>query len=173
MRDGECIDKLKPFCGVTPNGQRAEAVFQQQLAPGAATRAAGGDGGHDRQRCRLATGAYLAQPLALEAICTIAMGEVAEKVDRAGAESGAGCKDYDVMRGEETQPLGAWQLMPAECYGDACTTANGCRCKRRGTVRCTRQTGELHHLLLNHSLLGQQLPAQLPDEAAAPGIEKG
>lgn len=34
MRDGECIDKLKLPCGVTRlNGQRAEAVFQQQLAP--------------------------------------------------------------------------------------------------------------------------------------------
>ncbi|HBW1619018.1 TPA: 2-dehydro-3-deoxygalactonokinase, partial [Klebsiella pneumoniae] len=34
MRDGECIDKLKLPCGVTRlNGQRAETVFQQQLAP--------------------------------------------------------------------------------------------------------------------------------------------
>ncbi|MFX7858305.1 2-dehydro-3-deoxygalactonokinase, partial [Acinetobacter baumannii] len=34
MRDGECIDKLKLPYGITRlNGQRAEAVFQQQLAP--------------------------------------------------------------------------------------------------------------------------------------------
>jgi 2-dehydro-3-deoxygalactonokinase len=38
MRDGECIDKLKLPCGVTRlNGQRAEAVFQQQWRRGAAT----------------------------------------------------------------------------------------------------------------------------------------
>ena len=34
IREGECIDKLQLPCGVTRlNGQRAEAVFQQQLAP--------------------------------------------------------------------------------------------------------------------------------------------
>lgn len=79
------------------------------------------------------------------------------------------------MRGEETQLLGAWQLMPAECY-----VMPGTHCKwvqvQNGVVRqfATAMTGELHHLLLNHSLLGQQLPAQLPDEAAfALGMEKG
>ncbi len=41
--------------------------------------------------------------------------------------------DYDVMRGEETQLLGAWQLMPAECYvmpGTHCKMGAGA--KRRG-----------------------------------------
>ena len=83
--------------------------------------------------------------------------------------------NHNVMRGEETQLLGAWQLMPAECY-----VMPGTHCKwvqvQNGVVRqfATAMTGELHHLLLNHSLLGQQLPAQLPDEAAfALGIEKG
>ncbi|MBZ4316970.1 2-dehydro-3-deoxygalactonokinase, partial [Mycobacterium tuberculosis] len=73
------------------------------------------------------------------------------------------------------QLLGAWQLMPAECY-----VMPGTHCKwvqvQNGVVRqfATAMTGELHHLLLNHSLLGQQLPAQLPDEAAfALGMEKG
>lgn len=38
----------------------------------------------------------------------------------------------------------------------------------------TAMTGELHHLLLNHSLLGKQLPAQQIDETAfALGLEKG
>ena len=83
--------------------------------------------------------------------------------------------NHNVMRGEETQLLGAWQLMPAECY-----VMPGTHCKwvqvQNGVVRqfATAMTGELHHLLLNHSLLGQQLPAQLPDEASfALGIEKG
>ncbi len=56
----------------------------------------------------------------------------------------------------------------------------GTHCKwvqvQNGVVRqfATAMTGELHHLLLNHSLLGQQLPAQLLDEASfALGIEKG
>ena len=82
--------------------------------------------------------------------------------------------DYDVMRGEETQLLGA----ATDARG--CYVMPGTHCKwvqvQNGVVRqfATAMTGELHHLLLNHSLLGQQLPAQLPDEAAfALGIEKG
>ncbi|WP_336142273.1 2-dehydro-3-deoxygalactonokinase, partial [Klebsiella pneumoniae] len=101
--------------------------------------------------------------------------EVAEKVWIVPGLKVAQAADYDVMRGEETQLLGAWQLMPAECY-----VMPGTHCKwvqvQNGVVRqfATAMTGELHHLLLNHSLLGQQLPAQFPDEASfALGIEKG
>ena len=56
----------------------------------------------------------------------------------------------------------------------------GTHCKwvqvQNGVVHqfATAMTGELHHLLLNHSLLGQQLPVQQPDDAAfALGMEKG
>lgn len=94
MRDGECIDKLKLPCGVTRlNGQRAEAVFQQQLAPWRGDPALpvvmagmiGSDAGWQPVP-------YLACPLALEAL-NGQLYEVAEKsVDRAGAESGAGCR---------------------------------------------------------------------------------
>ena len=89
--------------------------------------------------------------------------------------------NHNVMRGEETQLLGAWQLMPAECY-----VMPGTHCKwvqvQNGVVRqfATAMTGELHHLLMTQSLIGKGLPAQqadeaqLPDEAAfALGIEKG
>ena len=65
-----------------------------------------------------------------------------------GAESEQAA-DFDVMRGEETQLLGAWQLMPAECY-----VMPGTHCKwvqvQNGVVRqfATAMTGELHHLLM-------------------------
>ncbi len=176
MRDGECIDKLKLPCGVTRlNGQRAEAVFQQQLAPWRGDPALpvvmagmiGSDAGWQPVP-------YLACPLALEAL-NGQLYEVAEKVWIVPGLKVAQAADYDVMRGEETQLLGAWQLMPAECY-----VMPGTHCKwvqvQNGVVRqfATAMTGELHHLLLNHSLLGQQLPAQLPDEASfALGMEKG
>ncbi|EPH1993379.1 2-dehydro-3-deoxygalactonokinase [Klebsiella pneumoniae] len=176
MRDGECIDKLKLPCGVTRlNGQRAEAVFQQQLAPWRGDPALpvvmagmiGSDAGWQPVP-------YLACPLALEAL-NGQLYEVAEKVWIVPGLKVAQAADYDVMRGEETQLLGAWQLMPAECY-----VMPGTHCKwvqvQNGVVRqfATAMTGELHHLLLNHSLLGQQLPAQFPDEASfALGIEKG
>lgn len=54
----------------------------------------------------------------------------------------------------------------------------GTHCKwvqvQNGVVRqfATAMTGELHHLLLNHSLLGQQLPAQLPDKPLSPSVWK-
>ncbi|EIV6851718.1 2-dehydro-3-deoxygalactonokinase [Klebsiella aerogenes] len=176
MRDGECIDKLKLPCGVTRlNGQRAEAVFQQQLAPWRGDPALpvvmagmiGSDAGWQPVP-------YLACPLALEAL-NGQLHEVAENVWIVPGLKVAQAADYDVMRGEETQLLGAWQLMPAECY-----VMPGTHCKwgqvQNGVVRqfATAMTGELHHLLLNHSLLGQQLPVQQPDDAAfALGMEKG
>lgn len=108
MRDGECIDKLKLPCGVTRlNGQRAEAVFQQQLAPWRGDPALpvvmagmiGSDAGWQPVP-------YLACPLALEAL-NGQLYEVAEKVWIVPGLKVAQATDYDVMRGEETQLLGA------------------------------------------------------------------
>jgi len=83
--------------------------------------------------------------------------------------------NHNVMRGEETQLLGAWQLMPAECY-----VMPGTHCKwvqvQNGVVRqfATAMTGELHYLLMTQSLIGKGLPAQQPDDAAFErGLEKG
>ena len=93
MRDGECIDKLKLPCGVTRlNGQRAEAVFQQQLTPWRGDPALpvvmagmiGSDAGWQPVP-------YLTCPLALEALNGQFM-RWRKSVDRAGAESGAGCR---------------------------------------------------------------------------------
>lgn len=176
MRDGECIDKLKLPCGVTRlNGQRAETVFQQQLAPWRGDPALpvvmagmiGSDAGWQPVP-------YLACPLALEAL-NGQLYEVAEKVWIVPGLKVAQAADYDVMRGEETQLLGAWQLMPAECY-----VMPGTHCK---WVQADRQqisdfrtvmTGELHHLLLRHSLVGAGLPEQVsaPDAFNA-GLERG
>ncbi|HBX7622871.1 2-dehydro-3-deoxygalactonokinase [Klebsiella pneumoniae] len=176
MRDGECIDKLKLPCGVTRlNGQRAEAVFQQQLAPWRGDPALpvvmagmiGSDAGWQPVP-------YLACPLALEAL-NGQLYEVAEKVWIVPGLKVAQAADYDVMRGEETQLLGAWQLMPAECY-----VMPGTHCKwvqvQNGVVRqfATAMTGELHYLLMTQSLIGKGLPAQQPDDAAFErGLEKG
>lgn len=176
MRDGECIDKLKLPCGVTRlNGQRAEAVFQQQMAPWRGDPALpvvmagmiGSDAGWQPVP-------YLACPLALEAL-NGQLYEVAEKVWIVPGLKVAQAADYDVMRGEETQLLGAWQLMPAECY-----VMPGTHCKWVHADRqqindfSTVMTGELHHLLLRHSLVGAGLPEQVsaPDAFNA-GLERG
>lgn len=69
------------------------------------------------------------------------------------------------MRGEETQLLGARLLAPAAVY-----VMPGTHCKwvktdgRRIEDFRTVMTGELHHLLLTHSLIG----AGLPEQQAAP-----
>lgn len=83
--------------------------------------------------------------------------------------------EFNVMRGEETQLLGAMELAPAECY-----VLPGTHCKwvqvTDGMVRhfTTAMTGELHHLLMTQSLIGKGLPAQQADEAAfEQGLEKG
>ncbi len=81
----------------------------------------------------------------------------------------------NVMRGEETQLLGARELSPSSVY-----VMPGTHCK---WVRAdahqihdfrTVMTGELHHLLLNHSLVGAGLPEQESSPVAfTAGLERG
>ncbi|HAS1039682.1 TPA: 2-dehydro-3-deoxygalactonokinase [Enterobacter cloacae] len=83
--------------------------------------------------------------------------------------------NQNVMRGEETQLLGARTLSPSSVY-----VMPGTHCKWvQADVEHihnfrTVMTGELHHLLLNHSLLGAGLPEQVPSpEAFAAGLARG
>ena len=83
--------------------------------------------------------------------------------------------NHNVMRGEETQLLGARALSPSSVYvmpGTHCkwVLADGEQIHDFRTV----MTGELHHLLLNHSLVGAGLPEQInaPDAFTA-GLERG
>ncbi|GLR07487.1 2-oxo-3-deoxygalactonate kinase [Mixta theicola] len=81
----------------------------------------------------------------------------------------------NVMRGEETQLLGARALQPAPLY-----IMPGTHCKwvradsEQVTDFRTVMTGELHHLLLTHSLVGAGLPAQQAStEAFRAGLAQG
>lgn len=83
--------------------------------------------------------------------------------------------NHNVMRGEETQLLGARQLAPAPLY-----IMPGTHCKwvladdQQIIDFRTVMTGELHYLLLRHSLVGAGLPEQETSPAAfAAGLEKG
>jgi 2-dehydro-3-deoxygalactonokinase len=87
----------------------------------------------------------------------------------------SGDDNHNVMRGEETQLLGARLLAPAPLY-----VMPGTHCKwvladdQQVFDFRTVMTGELHHLLLNHSLVGAGLPKQEASaEAFAAGLEKG
>ncbi|EOC0418819.1 2-dehydro-3-deoxygalactonokinase [Cronobacter malonaticus] len=81
----------------------------------------------------------------------------------------------NVMRGEETQLLGARELAPAPLY-----VMPGTHCKwvqadaQQVNDFRTVMTGELHHLLLTHSLIGAGLPEQQPSaDAFNAGLEQG
>jgi 2-dehydro-3-deoxygalactonokinase len=83
--------------------------------------------------------------------------------------------NHNVMRGEETQLLGARALSPSSVYvmpGTHCkwVLTDGEQIHDFRTV----MTGELHHLLLNHSLVGAGLTEQInaPDAFTA-GLERG
>lgn len=176
IRDGKCVETIQLPLGISRlNGQTPADVFRQYLAPWRGEAGLpvvmagmiGSDAGWHAVP-------YLACPAAIDApgrqLFAVADGVwivPGLKVDRAG--------DYNVMRGEETQLLGAWQIAPAACY-----VMPGTHCKwvqvEEGVVRhfSTAMTGELHHLLLSQSLIGKQLPDQRADEAAFNlGLEKG
>ena len=83
--------------------------------------------------------------------------------------------NHNVMRGEETQLLGARVLAPSSVY-----VMPGTHCKWVLADRLqihdfrTVLTGELHHLLLQHSLVGAGLPPQETSVAAfAAGLQRG
>ena len=79
--------------------------------------------------------------------------------------------NHNVMRGEETQLIGARTLAPSSLY-----VMPGTHCKwvqadsQQINDFRTVMTGELHHLLLNHSLIGAGLP---PQENAADAFAAG
>lgn len=114
--------------------------------------------------------------------CPVSLGEIASRLtrveNRAWIVPGLSMMqsdNFNVMRGEETQLLGAAQLCPATHY-----VMPGTHCKwvkeEAGKIVDFRtvMTGELHHVLLNHSLIGSGLPAQRPDaEAFSQGLETG
>ncbi|MGP4142605.1 MAG: 2-dehydro-3-deoxygalactonokinase [Sodalis sp. (in: enterobacteria)] len=81
----------------------------------------------------------------------------------------------NVMRGEETQLLGAYRTHPAGLY-----LMPGTHCKwvrnRDGVIDDFRtvMTGELHHLLMTQSLVGVGLTEQRPDgEVFRQGMAQG
>ncbi len=176
IENGKCINTLNLPCGVTQLAAgEAPAMFAQHIAPWRKDQTepvvmAGMIGSEAGWQVV----GYLPCPVTLHEIGA-RLHEVAEnvwivpglKLERDG--------EFNVMRGEETQLLGAMSLAPASCYVMPGTHSKWV-CVENGSVTRfdTVMTGELHHLLLNHSLIGKGLPAQQPDENAFfDGLEKG
>ncbi|SMB23746.1 2-oxo-3-deoxygalactonate kinase [Serratia proteamaculans] len=81
----------------------------------------------------------------------------------------------NVMRGEETQLIGAYAEQPAALYVMPGTHSKWVRMEGDTLADFrTVMTGELHHLLLRHSLIGVGLNEQQPSpQAFSRGLETG
>jgi 2-dehydro-3-deoxygalactonokinase len=176
IENGKCINTLNLPCGVTQIAAgEAPEIFARYIAPwrngSALTVVMAGMIGSEAGWQAVS---YLPCPVSLHDIGE-RLDEVAEnvwivpglKLEREG--------EYNVMRGEETQLLGAMSLAPARCYVMPGTHSKWVNVKDGEVVRFdTVMTGELHHLLLSHSLIGKGLPAQQQDDSAfIHGLEKG
>lgn len=114
--------------------------------------------------------------------CPVSLNDIASRLTRVEKRGwivpGLSMHDEDnvnVMRGEETQLLGAAQLCPASYYVMPGTHCKWVREEQQQIVTFrTAMTGELHHLLLNHALIGAGLPEQVADaDAFRQGLETG
>lgn len=83
--------------------------------------------------------------------------------------------NHNVMRGEETQLLGARTLSPSSVYVMPGTHSKWVRADNAQIHDFrTVMTGELHHLLLRYSLVGAGLPKQETSPVAfTAGLERG
>ena len=173
---GTCIGTLNVPCGVTQMAAgEAPELFARHIGPWRKEAPlpvlmAGMIG--SEAGWRLA--GYLPCPVSLnqvgEQLC-----EVADQVWIVPGLKWARDGEYNVMRGEETQLLGAMQLAPSLCYVMPGTHSKWVSVEGGQVTRFdTSMTGELHHLLMNHSLIGKGLPPQQPDETAfVQGLERG
>ncbi|XBS70393.1 2-dehydro-3-deoxygalactonokinase [Acerihabitans sp. KWT182] len=83
--------------------------------------------------------------------------------------------NYNVIRGEETQLIGAWRKTGARFYVMPGTHSKWAEVGG-GVIRRfhTAITGELYQLLMQHSLIGKGLPPQCQDwEAFKQGVTRG
>ncbi|KQN53450.1 2-oxo-3-deoxygalactonate kinase [Erwinia sp. E602] len=170
-----CVDQRRSEAGVTRlNGRTPADVFDQVTAGWPVSEVPVVMAGMVGSNAGWLPVPYLACPLRL--------GEIASRLtrveNRAWIVPGLSVEQPDnlnVMRGEETQLLGAVALAAADLYVMPGTHAKWVRAEgdRVETFR-TVMTGELHHLLLSQSLVGAGLPAQREDAAAfAAGLQIG
>ena len=170
-----CVDQRRSEAGVTRlNGRTPADVFDQVTAGWPVSEVPVVMAGMVGSNAGWLPVPYLACPLRL--------GEIASRLtrveNRAWIVPGLSVEQPDnlnVMRGEETQLLGARTISPSSVY-----VMPGTHCK---WVQADAQqihdfrtvmTGELHHLLLKHSLVGAGLPEQATSpEAFAAGLERG
>lgn len=171
----QCLDSRQSEAGVTRlNGRTFEAVLAQITE--------GWDGETTPVIMAGMVGSNVGWRTAPYLPCPVRFVDISEQLtsvsDTISIISGL-CVNRDdnrnVMRGEETQLLGARELMPSSVY-----VMPGTHCKwvhaddeRINDFR-TVMTGELHHVLLKHTLVGAELPTQVASsEAFDAGLTRG
>lgn len=163
-RNGQCVDSLQLPYGVSRLvEQTAREVFDKYIEPWRKRETLpvvmagmiGSDAGWQPVP-------YLACPVSLHEL-SAQLYEVAPEVWIVPGLN----TERNVMRGEETQLLGAMQLAPTACYVLPGTHSKWVQVTN-GAVSgfSTAMTGELHHVLMTHSLIGKGLPEQSEDPLA-------
>ncbi len=175
FQQGQCIDSCKLEAGITRlAGRHPRDIFQAVTAGWQAQKVPVIMAGMVGSNAGWHSVPYLSCPLTLNQLAR----HLTRIEDLAWIVPGVSVDDkggLNIMRGEETQLLGAWQLAPSSLY-----IMPGTHCKwvqvEQGRLQRFKTViaGELHHLLLNHSLIGTGLPSQATDrQAFITGLERG
>nr|WP_154324338.1 2-dehydro-3-deoxygalactonokinase [Pantoea sp. 201603H] len=174
-QDGTCVDERRSEAGVTRLGERTPAqVFASIIEGWPSNDVPVVMAGMVGSNAGWINAPYLSCPVSLRQLAS----RLTRVDDKAWIVPGLSLDrpdNHNVMRGEETQLAGAVRLAPATVYVMPGTHSkwvltDGDNINDFRTV----MTGELHHLLLNHSLIGAGLPPQQADaEAFQAGLETG
>ena len=170
--NGQCADSLQLPYGISRLvDQTASDVFAQYIQPWRGKKTlpvvmagmVGSDAGWQ-------TVPYLACPVSLQTL-SAQLFEVAPQIWIVPGLN----TPHNVMRGEETQLLGAMQLAPDTCYVLPGTHSKWVQVAEGALSGfTTAMTGELYHLLMQHSLIGRGLPSQHDDDRAfEAGLQRG
>ena len=166
-QQGNCVDERRSEAGVTRLGGRTPAEVFASITDGWPVNdvpvvMAGMVGSN----AGWLSVPYLACPVALNQLSS-RLTRVEDKAWIVPGLSVERADNYNVMRGEETQLLGALALQPATQYVMPGTHAKWVQVEQQRVQDFrTVMTGELHHLLLKQSLIGAGLPEQEEHSAA-------
>lgn len=175
FQDGVCLESRQSEAGVTRlNGRPPEAVLAEVTEGWSSDTTPVVMAGMVGSNAGWKIAPYLPCPTSLDGIGE-RLTQVKEHVWIIPGLCVSSDDNHNVMRGEETQLLGASELAPASLY-----VMPGTHCKwveaDNHQIRDFRtvMTGELHHLLLRHSLVGAGLPEQTAsDDAFDAGLTRG
>lgn len=157
--DGACVDETRSEAGVTRlNGQTAQQVFQHTVAPWRRHDVPVVMAGMVGSNAGWLSAPYLPCPTRLTEVARRLTRVEAAKPLAAWIVPGLSIERADncnVMRGEETQLIGAYRECPSSIYlmpgtHSKWVLADGDTVTDFRTV----MTGELHHLLIKQSLIG-------------------